>query len=300
MSYKLISSIGKKIYNCQFDLDQLDSFSRETSMKSLSPHKESIGLSATLADSVTEVLQGKIRRGEFAVGDRLPSEAALAQLFNVSRTVIREAVSRLKAEGLVATHQGKGTLILKVSHSARFKIDADDGSVQAVLRVMELRIGLEAEVAALAAERRTIAQNAVIQRALLSIDRAVAEGRDGVDEDVSFHDAIANATGNPLYPSLLGFLRQFLREAVTLGRMSESDSGDIKTQLRDEHHAVAEAIARQDVEAARGAARRHIANVATRIRGAAVDSWSDASRDVARRLAKSEAEILKQVSESRR
>ncbi|MEN3277839.1 MAG: GntR family transcriptional regulator, transcriptional repressor for pyruvate dehydrogenase complex [Massilia sp.] len=257
---------------------------------------ESVGLPATLADRVTDVLLEKIRGGEFAAGDRLPSEAALAQRFNVSRTVIREAVSRLKAEGLVATHQGKGTLIVGAGQSARFQIDVNvDGVVSAVLRVMELRSGLEAEVAALAAERRTATQNAEIQRALRAIDEAVADGRNGVDEDLAFHNAIANATGNPLYTSLLCFLRQFLREAVTLGRMSEPRFGDVEAQLRDEHHAVAEAIARQDVEGARAAARHHIANVAARIRGADVDLWSEASREVARKLAKSEENVLSQV-----
>jgi DNA-binding FadR family transcriptional regulator len=261
---------------------------------------ESISPAGTLADRVTELLLEKIRNGEFVAGERLPSEAALTQRFGVSRTVIREAMSRLKVEGMVATHQGKGTRVVHPSHSARFQIDADDGSVQAVLRVMELRRGLEAEVAALAAERRTAEQNAGIQRALLSIDQAVAAGRDGVDEDLAFHNAIADATGNPLYNSLLGFLRQFLREAVTLGRMTEPRFGDIKGQLRDEHCAVAEAIARQDVEGARTAARHHIANVAARIRGADLDLWSDASRAVARRLAQSEGNVLEQAGRGKR
>ncbi len=261
---------------------------------------ESIGLLATLADRVTEALQEKIRSGEFAAGDRLPSEAALALRFSVSRTVIREAVSRLKAEGMVATHQGKGTLIVGAGQPARFQIDVDiDGLVPAVLRVMEVRRGLEAEVAALAAERRTTQQNDDIQRALHAIDEAVAAGHSGVDEDLAFHNAIADATGNPLYTSLLGFLRQFLREAVTLGRMSEPRLGDIKALLRDEHRAVAEAIARQDVEGARNAARQHVANVAARIHGAGVESWSDARREVARKLAKSEENVLRQVGEGR-
>jgi DNA-binding FadR family transcriptional regulator len=258
--------------------------------------KETIVALGTRADRVTEILLEKIRSGEFAAGTRLPSEAALSERFGVSRTVVREAVSRLKAEGLVATHQGKGTLIVGSGQSARFKIDVDvESSVQAVLRVMELRSGLEAEVAALAAERRTAAQNAEIQQALVSIDRAVTAGRDGVDEDLAFHNAIADATGNPLYTSLLGFLRQFLHEAVTLGRMSEPRFGDIKAQLRNEHWAVADAIARQDPEGARNAARSHVANVAARIRGADVDFWSGAGREVVRRLAESEEQVLKQA-----
>ena len=258
--------------------------------------REAIVAPGTRADRVTEVLLEKIRSGEFPPGTRLPAEAALAERFGVSRTVIREAVSRLKAEGLVATHQGKGTLIVGASQPARFQIDVDvESSVQAVLRAMELRGGLEAEVAALAAERRTAAQNAQIQQALAAIDKAVSAGGDGVDEDLAFHNAIADATGNPLYTSLLGFLRQFLREAVTLGRMDEPRLGDIKAQLRDEHRAVADAIARQDPEGARKAARQHVANVAARIRGADAGFWSGAGRDAVRRLAESEEKVLKQA-----
>jgi len=250
-------------------------------------------VAGTLGDRVTEVLLQAIRSGEFAADDRLPAESALARRFGVSRTVIREAVARLKADGVVVTHQGKGTMIVGSGQPARFQIDVDiDGSVQAVLRVMELRSGLEAEVAALAAERRTALQNAEIQRALAAIDQAVAAGHDGVDEDVAFHNAIADATGNPLYMSLLGFLRQFLREAVTLGRMSEPRFGAIAAQLEVEHRAVAEAIARQDVEAARQAARAHIGNVAARIRGAGVTFWNGAPREAAERLAKSEKQVL--------
>lgn len=144
----------------------------------------------------------------------------------------------------------------------------------------------------MAAERRTAGQNAAIQRALAEIDEAVSAGRDGVDEDVAFHNAIANATGNPLYLSLLGFLRQFLREAVTLGRMSEPGFGEIKTMLQDEHHAVADAIARGDAEGARNAARSHIVNVAARIRGNDVSFWSRSGREAALRLAKSEEQML--------
>ena len=245
---------------------------------------------------MTAVLQQKIRSGEFAVDTRLPSEAALSKRFTVSRTVVREAVSRLKAEGLVATHQGKGTVVVGFNTPAHFKIDVDvDGAMQAVLRVMELRSGIEAEVAALAAERRTADQSSAIQRALEAIDEAVSAGRDGVDEDVAFHNAIASATGNPLYLSLLGFLRQFLREAVTLGRMTEPGFGEIKGRLRDEHRAVADAIARRDVEGARSAARSHIANVAARIRGADVSFWSASNREAALRLAKSEEQMLKRA-----
>ncbi|MFS2114029.1 FadR/GntR family transcriptional regulator [Herbaspirillum frisingense] len=97
----------------------------------------------TLADHVTSVLAQQIRGGEFAPDARLPSEMELTERFAVSRTVIREAISRLKSEGLVGSRRGSGTVVLPVTQTTPFRLDlgGDDGrdSIQAVLRVIELR-----------------------------------------------------------------------------------------------------------------------------------------------------------------
>jgi DNA-binding FadR family transcriptional regulator len=250
---------------------------------------EPIAAAGTLADRVTEVLLQKIKSGEFAVNSRLPSELVMAERFAVSRTVIREAVSRLKSEGLVETRQGSGTIVVEPSISAPFRIDVDvKDSMQAVLRVLELRRGLEAEMAALAAERRTDAQNTQIKQALRDIDQAVLAGRDGVDEDLAFHKAISQATGNPLYTSLLQFLSQFLQAAIRVVRIHEAQQKDFNGQLQAEHGAIADAIARQDASAARTAAWRHMENAAARIKAADDGFWNSEGGEVARSLAKSE------------
>ena len=249
---------------------------------------EPIATAGTLADRVTEVLLQKIKSGEFPLNSLLPSELVMAERFSVSRTVVREAVSRLKSEGLVETRQGKGTVVLEIKTAAPFRIDVDmKDSVQAVLRVIELRRGLEAEMAALAAERRTDAQNAHIQQTLHAIDQAVLAGRDGVDEDFAFHSAISEATGNPLYTSLLEFLSQFLRAAINVGRINEAQREDFIGQLKNEHGAIADAIERRDVVAARAAARLHLENVAVRINAADAGFWNSEGGKVARKLAKS-------------
>ncbi|MFT5644934.1 MAG: GntR family transcriptional repressor for pyruvate dehydrogenase complex [Janthinobacterium sp.] len=253
------------------------------------PQGEPIATGGTLADRVTEVLAQKIKSGEFAVDARLPSELVLAQRFAVSRTVIREAVSRLKSEGMVETRQGSGTVVLGASVSAPFRIDVDmKDAMQAVLRVIELRRGLEAEMAALAAERRSEAQNAQIHLALLAIDEAVANGQDGVEQDLAFHTAISEASGNPLYTSLLQFLRQFLRAAISIGRTSAAQREEFSGQLKEEHGAIAAAIARQDTAGARAAAHRHLENVAERINATDAHFWNSEEGKVARKLARSE------------
>lgn len=245
----------------------------------------------TLADHVTSVLAQQIRSGEFAPDARLPSEMELTERFSVSRTVIREAISRLKSEGLVGSRRGSGTVVLPVTQATPFRLDlnVDDGrdSIQAVLRVIELRRGVEGEMAALAAQRRTRAQNLAIQQALQAIDAAAAAGRDGVQEDFAFHAAISNASHNPLYTSLVQFLSQFLHAAIRVARMNEARSNEFVQQVRAEHAALAQAINDGNAEAARAAALRHMEQSAQRLQAADKAFWASAegqaaARDLAR------------------
>ena len=245
----------------------------------------------TLADHVTSVLAQQIRSGEFAPDARLPSEMELTERFSVSRTVIREAISRLKSEGLVGSRRGSGTVVLPVTQATPFRLDLnmDDGrdSIQAVLRVIELRRGVEGEMAALAAQRRTSAQNLAIQQALQAIDAAAAAGRDGVQEDFAFHAAISNASHNPLYTSLVQFLSQFLHAAIRVSRMNEARSNEFVQQVRAEHAALAQAINDGNAEAARAAALRHMEQSALRLQAADKAFWASAegqaaARDLAR------------------
>lgn len=245
----------------------------------------------TLADHVTSVLAQQIRSGEFAPDARLPSEMELTERFSVSRTVIREAISRLKSEGLVGSRRGSGTVVLPVTQATPFRLDlnVDDGrdSIQAVLRVIELRRGVEGEMAALAAQRRTRAQNLAIQQALQAIDAAAAAGRDGVQEDFAFHAAISNASHNPLYTSLVQFLSQFLHAAIRVARMNEARSNEFVQQVRAEHAALAQAINDGNAEAARAAALRHMEQSAQRLQAADRAFWASAegqaaARDLAR------------------
>jgi len=240
----------------------------------------------TLADRVTTSLYDQIRQGDFVPGARMPSENELTERFQVSRTVIREAISRLKSEGLVGSRRGSGTVVLAPNNATPFRLDIDvHDSIQAVLRVIELRRGVEGEMAALAAQRRTKAQNQGIQQALKSIDKAVSEGRDGVAEDFAFHAAISAAAHNPLYTSLLEFLSQFLQAAIRVARINEARREDFRQQVRNEHAAIAQAIADGDAEGARAAALRHMENSAQRIQAADTAFWASEGGKAARRLA---------------
>ena len=254
---------------------------------------EPITATGTLADKVTEVLRQKIKTGEVAINARLPSEAVLSEGFGVSRTVIREAISRLKAEGLVETRQGKGTIVVEATNPMSFQLNVDiKNSLEVILRIIELRRGLEGEMSALAAMRRTPEQNADVQRALAAIDTAVEAGGDGVEEDFAFHSAVSKASGNPLYTSMLDFLSQFLIDVMRVSRINEAQRSDFMGQLQNEHTAIALAIAQQDTVAARNAAWLHLENVTTRMQSADAEFWRSEGGELARKLAKAEVTTI--------
>ena len=164
----------------------------------------------------------------------LPGGAAGAALLHVSRTVVREAVHQLKSRGLLRSRQGSGVFVTEAPPHLPLAFDpAVLGSIDAVLQVVEVRRTLEGEIAALAAERARRAQVAELRRALRAIDDATAAGRDGVAEDLAFHRAIGEATGNPQFSRLLGFLEQYLREGMRITRGNEA-----RRELRAERERV--------------------------------------------------------------
>lgn len=221
----------------------------------------------TLTERVVAVLVGLIRGEDFLPGSRLPSEMSMASRFGVSRTVIREAVSRLKADGLVESRQGSGVFIRKCTMDVPFRIDPTImNSIQSLLQVIELRLALEGEIAAFAATRRTTAQMRAITQALEHIENDEHEGNDGVDADIVFHHSIAEATGNPHLLALIEFLLTFLRNATAPPLSHEATKVMPSLKVKDEHSAIVAAISKQDPEAARAAARKHIKSAAALLR----------------------------------
>ncbi|MGT2455539.1 FadR/GntR family transcriptional regulator [Cupriavidus basilensis] len=239
-----------------------------------------------MADRVTEVLSSQIRKGMYPVNARLPTEKFMTEQYGVSRTVIREAISRLKSEGLVESRQGSGTVVLDPAAAEVFRLGRDNADpALGVVRILELRRGIEAEMAALAAERRTDRQMDEIRQALRDIDRAVETGGDGVEEDLTFHLAVSRATGNPHYTDLLGMLTRSLRDAIRLTRGNEARRSDLAAQVRAEHGEICAAIEAGDAQRARQAAFHHMRNTEERIETAERSFWTGDSRTAAQRLA---------------
>jgi GntR family transcriptional regulator, transcriptional repressor for pyruvate dehydrogenase complex len=216
-------------------------------------------VSERLSDRLAGRLISQIGSGALQPGDRLPTEQQLAATHGVSRTVVREAMHQLKSRSLVVARQGSGVFVAPTPVNQPLEFDpAVLGSVQAVVHVIEVRRVLEGEIAALAAERATRAQIAQLRRSLKAIDTAVAAGRDGVAEDLAFHRVIGESAGNPQFRLLIGFLEQYLREAMRITRGNEARRGDFMQSVQQEHRAMVEAIAARDPAAARHHATRHI------------------------------------------
>jgi len=218
-------------------------------------------ISERLSDRLAQLLSEQISAGSLQPGDRLPTELKLSQLHGVSRTVVREAVHQLKSRGLVRSRQGSGVFVAQTATHQPLTFDATVlDSIQAVVHVVEMRCVLEGEMAALAAERATRTQVQSLRRALKTIDVATAAGFDGVAEDLAFHRAIGEATGNPQFRLLLGFLEQYLREAIRIARRNEANHEDLMEAVRLEHRAIVDAIAARDPVLARICARAHLAH----------------------------------------
>jgi GntR family transcriptional repressor for pyruvate dehydrogenase complex len=258
-----------------------DSGARGSSLR-LAP---AVKAGARLSEQLAESLAIGIRDGQLPPGQRLPTEAGLAQRFGVSRTVVREALSRLRTLGLIETRQGSGAYVKAVPGPALSDLSLSlDGSIGAVLQMVEVRRALEAESAALAAARRTPAQLRKIRQALTRLERQVGSGGDGVEEDVAFHAAIAQASGNPFLLATLTYLSQFLREATRVTRANEARHDELQRQVRHEHAAIVAAIEAGDVRAARVAGARHMVNAAQRIGQADPAFWALQGRQLAERL----------------
>ncbi|MED5621875.1 FadR/GntR family transcriptional regulator [Ideonella sp. BN130291] len=231
----------------------------------------------TLAAELVEALGMRIREGKMSPNDKLPTEAAMMAEYGVSRTVVREAISRLQASGLVETRHGIGTFVVGLGDSGSFRIAPEQvATLRDVVAVLELRIGIETESAALAAVRRTPENLAAMRTALDAFAEAIEQGRAAVAPDFQFHVEIARATQNHHFTEIMTMLGATIIPRARL-EPAEVTSDERRTYLRRvnaEHESIFDAIAAQDTDAARAAMRTHLANSRERRRRAAANTPS--------------------------
>jgi GntR family transcriptional regulator, transcriptional repressor for pyruvate dehydrogenase complex len=223
-------------------------------------------VSTPLAQRVVAGLKSRILDGTLAPGSKLPSEAELIEKYAVSRTVIREAVTRLRAEGLVETHQGRGSFVLAMPEPTSFQLEATAiRSHHDVLAMVEFRLGVESEAAALAADRVDAGSSQAIREALAAFVMAGPEH--AVEADFGFHRAVASATGNRFYVDLLdalGPMMIMLPRARLGDAYSLTDATHVERVGR-EHDNIAAAVLAGDRDTARAAMRVHLGNTRRRL-----------------------------------
>lgn len=218
-----------------------------------------------LGDQLYELILARIVKGEFAEGERLPSEIRLCEEFGVSRPVVREALSRLQADGLVVSRQGSGSYVMRRPSEEMISI-APAGSIADLMRCFEFRVALEGETAALAAIRRSADDMKQIDAAMQELDRTLETGEVGTNADIELHMAIARATRNKLFEISLKSIFAQLEGGMQLARSLSLRRSRVRLEkVQQEHSVIVEAIRSEDAEKARAAMRSHIDNARARI-----------------------------------
>jgi DNA-binding FadR family transcriptional regulator len=218
-----------------------------------------------LADTLYGRFMQQLASGLYSEGDKLPTEKELCTLFDVSRPVVREALMRLQADGLVVARQGAGTFVKK--RPPRRLIDlAPTAELAGFLRSFEIRIALEGQAAKLAATRRTDAQLDEIATNLALMSGAIERGEPARDHDFAFHRAVASASGNELFVIVLDTIAPFVGGSMTLALgLTREGSPERSVRVLDEHARIHEAIAQGDGDGAELAMRYHIDQARRRV-----------------------------------
>lgn len=218
-----------------------------------------------LADILYGQLLEQIMAGVLVRGQKLPTEHALSKAFGASRPVVREALTRLQADGLVESRRGSGTYLARAPSPdvSRF---VDPADFARYLRTFELRMAVEPVSAGFAAQRRTDADLAAIVEAAAQLARAVEAGEPAHSLDSAFHRAIAAATGNELFVSHLDHLINEIEGlmGIALG-LTRLGSADRKSAVLQEHDQIVEAIEMGDADLASVYMRFHLIQARRRL-----------------------------------
>jgi GntR family transcriptional repressor for pyruvate dehydrogenase complex len=224
----------------------------------------------SLSEHVAQTLSAAIRNGSHALGEALPPEAVMAKSYGVSRPVMREAIARLQAEGLVQVKHGLGVYVTPMMPATVFKLDANlYRDADEILDIIRLRIGLEAEAAALAAQSRLQADVAIMRETLdrMLVSFQSGDIASGVQADVQFHRAICVATHNRHYVSFFDSLQEFMLRSINYlcNYAWALDKTGLGVRSQAEHEAIFRAIQDGKPELARAGVRVHLEGSARRI-----------------------------------
>jgi GntR family transcriptional repressor for pyruvate dehydrogenase complex len=217
-------------------------------------HKETLNLD----EKVYLQLVNLIDSGQFSENTRLPSENKLAEQFEVSRPVLRQALSRLRTEGKIISRQGAGSFVLRRPNANILEF-GQLSNLTDVRKCLEFRRGLEGEAASHAAINRTEHHNKVLADSIEAMNRSIAEESSGIENDYAFHLAVGQATENRFFVVSLEALRTQIIFGINLIRsLSKSTPQQRMEKVVREHSRILETIRSGDSKEARKAMTDHI------------------------------------------
>lgn len=229
-----------------------------------------------ISDQLKTELAELILTGQLRAGDKLPTEAALCQTYNVSRSAVREAIASLRAENLVKTRQGVGAFVAERSEQDTFSIDIDHlQSLTEIRKILELRLEVDCAGAAMAARRRSRAQLVVLEASCAALISALRLGNGGSDEMMRFRHAIAGATGNSYFRGLMQFLNDMIAVAIAKETMLAPYNYASRKEIIIEITELMDALRIGDPDRARRASWRHLLNAADRMGLRGLQGWEE-------------------------
>jgi len=224
--------------------------------------------SRLLSDHVYDQLLGLIGSDAYAADARLPGENELAKQLNVSRPVLRQALIRLRTEGRIYSRKGSGNYVGEIEPQAEIVEFGSLTNIADIRSFLEYRCSVEGEIAARAAQHRSPAELAEIRLRRQWFEDALAHGQAGIEEDIAFHKAIAQACGNRFFVMTLAALTAQTRFSINLVRQLSQRAIDARfEEVCREHQLIEQAIDAQNPAEARAAMNAHLVGGMDRLFG---------------------------------
>ena len=228
-----------------------------------SEDKAAIQRQPALAEQVAEFLTKKIINGEFTPGQTFPSENELCKRLNVSRSVIREALSRMKHDGLLESKMGGRTRVAQDPTGHAFRFDLKEESEDEFLKYLyEMRAIIEPEAAAIAALRSTKGMIKDVKAKFVRLKKALKEKRDATEESIEFHKSLIEASGNPHLAKFVSWVEKKVWSFTRSNNVEQN--GQMILEVQQEHEAIINAIEKRDPKKARLISRQHVIGAARR------------------------------------
>ncbi|MEM5582663.1 MULTISPECIES: FadR/GntR family transcriptional regulator [unclassified Roseibium] len=240
-------------------------------MNENSPLFDRIDRPRRLPDEVAVSISKAIDSGQLQPGDRLPTEAELSQRFGVARTVVREAISFLRYNGVVDSRRGVGAFVADPSKRSAFRISpACFEKRKQIIQLLQLRTGVQAGASAIAAESRSEDQMKEIEDIFRKMEAADLLGpetalEERVDLELLLYRTITEASGNPYYVDVVAMIETNIQDNLRSAFLKNAAASEFGAEILDEHRAVVDALAKKDAEAARLATRRRFERAAERL-----------------------------------